>query len=68
MLNPGVHTFALSCATGEGISTWVDWVVSQICSAKSMPEAVAGLRVWVKGTSRGLAFGRSSIRWRSNTP
>lgn len=30
MLNPGVHTFAVSCATGEGISAWTDWVVAQV--------------------------------------
>jgi hydrogenase nickel incorporation protein HypB len=30
MLNPGVQTFAVSCATGEGISAWTDWVVAQV--------------------------------------
>jgi hydrogenase nickel incorporation protein HypB len=26
MLNPGVVTFPLSCRTGEGLETWIDWV------------------------------------------
>lgn len=29
-LNPGLITFPLSCKTGEGIDTWVDWVVGQV--------------------------------------
>lgn len=28
-LNPGVITFPLSCQTGEGLDTWLEWVVSQ---------------------------------------
>jgi hydrogenase nickel incorporation protein HypB len=30
ILNPGVVTFPLSCKTGEGIDTWVEWLVSFI--------------------------------------
>lgn len=26
ILNPGVKTFQLSCRTGEGISTWIEWL------------------------------------------
>lgn len=29
-LNPGVITFALSCRTGEGLQTWLDWVIQQV--------------------------------------
>ncbi len=29
-LNPGVVTFPLSCRTGEGLETWLDWLVSQV--------------------------------------
>jgi hydrogenase nickel incorporation protein HypB len=29
-LNPGVLTFPLSCRTGEGIDTWVDWILKQV--------------------------------------
>lgn len=28
-LNPAVITFPVSCQTGEGLDTWVDWLVSQ---------------------------------------
>ena len=27
VLNPGVTTFPLSCRTGEGLDTWVEWLV-----------------------------------------
>jgi len=27
ILNPGVITFPLSCRTGEGMETWLDWVL-----------------------------------------
>jgi hydrogenase nickel incorporation protein HypB len=27
VLNPGVTTFPLSCRTGEGLSTWADWLI-----------------------------------------
>jgi len=27
VLNPGVTTFPLSCCTGEGLDTWVEWLV-----------------------------------------
>ncbi len=27
VLNPGVTTFPLSCRTGEGLDTWVDWLI-----------------------------------------
>ena len=27
VLNPGVVTFPLSCRTGEGMNTWIDWLV-----------------------------------------
>ena len=30
MLNPGVQTFPISCATGEGISDWTDWLENRI--------------------------------------
>jgi hydrogenase nickel incorporation protein HypB len=29
ILNPGVTTFPLSCRTGEGLETWLDWVSEQ---------------------------------------
>jgi hydrogenase nickel incorporation protein HypB len=29
ILNPGVTTFPLSCRTGEGLETWLDWVSGQ---------------------------------------
>jgi hydrogenase nickel incorporation protein HypB len=28
-LNPGVMTFPVSCRTGDGLDTWVEWLVSQ---------------------------------------
>ena len=30
MLNPGVKTFPISCASGEGVAAWTDWVVEQV--------------------------------------
>lgn len=30
MLNPGLITFPVSCKTGEGISSWVDWLKSNL--------------------------------------
>lgn len=29
-LNPGVITFPLSCRTGEGLKTWIDWIQEQV--------------------------------------
>lgn len=31
-LNPGLDTFPLSCRTGEGIDTWLEWVAGQLSS------------------------------------
>ena len=30
VLNPGVVQFQLSCRTGEGLTAWLDWLVSQV--------------------------------------
>jgi len=30
MLNPGLQTFPVSCATGEGISAWLDWLEKRV--------------------------------------
>lgn len=30
MLNPGLITFPISCKTGEGINSWIQWLVEQI--------------------------------------
>jgi len=30
VLNPGISTFPLSCLTGEGLSTWYEWVEIQV--------------------------------------
>ncbi len=30
MLNPGLVTFPLSCQTGEGLATWLDWLKAQL--------------------------------------
>lgn len=35
MLNPGVVTFPVSCATGEGISAWTDWLENRIRQKKN---------------------------------
>jgi hydrogenase nickel incorporation protein HypB len=32
-LNPGLSFFPLSCATGEGVSAWVDWLQAKIAMA-----------------------------------
>jgi len=29
-LNPGLSFFPLSCATGEGVSAWIDWLNAKI--------------------------------------
>lgn len=29
-LNPGLTTFPLSCRTGEGVETWIDWVAAHV--------------------------------------
>jgi hydrogenase nickel incorporation protein HypB len=33
-LNPGVITFNLSCQTGEGLETWVDWLISRVANRR----------------------------------
>lgn len=35
MLNPGVSTFAVSCATGEGISAWTGWIADRVQQTKN---------------------------------
>jgi len=30
MLNPGLHTFPLSCKTGEGLAPWLTWLRSKL--------------------------------------
>src|SRR5512139_1385990 len=30
LLNPGVVTFPISCRTGEGVDTWVQWLMSNV--------------------------------------
>jgi hydrogenase nickel incorporation protein HypB len=30
MLNPGLATFAVSCKTGEGIETWLEWLKKKL--------------------------------------
>jgi hydrogenase nickel incorporation protein HypB len=35
MLNPGVSTFAVSCATGEGISAWTGWIMNRVQQTKN---------------------------------
>lgn len=30
LLNPGLVTFAVSCRTGEGFPSWIDWIVKKI--------------------------------------
>jgi hydrogenase nickel incorporation protein HypB len=36
ILNPGVVTFPLSCRTGEGIDTWINWVVQQVKTIRTV--------------------------------
>jgi hydrogenase nickel incorporation protein HypB len=35
MLNPGVTTFAVSCATGEGIAAWAEWITHRVQAVKN---------------------------------
>jgi hydrogenase nickel incorporation protein HypB len=35
MLNPGLITFPISCKTGEGIETWIQWLTDQIQAGDS---------------------------------
>jgi hydrogenase nickel incorporation protein HypB len=30
ILNPGLQSFPLSCRTGEGISTWLEWIIQSV--------------------------------------
>lgn len=30
MLNPGLRTFVVSCKTGEGVDTWIEWLMTKI--------------------------------------
>jgi hydrogenase nickel incorporation protein HypB len=36
ILNPGVVTFPLSCRTGEGIDTWINWVDQQVKTIRTV--------------------------------
>ncbi len=33
-LNPGVHTFPLSCQSGEGLERWLEWLEAHIAAVK----------------------------------
>ena len=35
MLNPGLITFPISCKTGEGLETWIQWLTNQIRAGDS---------------------------------
>jgi hydrogenase nickel incorporation protein HypB len=35
-LNPGVMIFPISCATGEGVQEWTDWVVDRVQQRKNV--------------------------------
>lgn len=35
MLNPDLTTFTVSCKTGEGINSWIDWLIQGIDEKKS---------------------------------
>lgn len=35
MLNPGLKTFPVSCANGEGIQAWASWIRSQVSHRKA---------------------------------
>jgi hydrogenase nickel incorporation protein HypB len=35
VLNPGVSIFPLSCRTGEGLETWMGWVLQQMNTIRS---------------------------------
>ena len=30
VLNPGLQSFSLSCRTGEGLDTWLDWLIANV--------------------------------------
>jgi hydrogenase nickel incorporation protein HypB len=34
LLNPGVVTFPISCRTGEGIESWVEWLLGKVGKSK----------------------------------
>jgi hydrogenase nickel incorporation protein HypB len=34
LLNPGLVTFPVSCATNEGLSAWTDWIIQKITQYK----------------------------------
>jgi hydrogenase nickel incorporation protein HypB len=36
ILNPGVAFFPLSCRTGEGVSSWTDWIIERVKSHKKL--------------------------------
>jgi hydrogenase nickel incorporation protein HypB len=36
VLNPGVTQFSLSCRTGEGVSSWLDWLALQVHEFKKV--------------------------------
>lgn len=38
ILNPNLTTFALSCRTGEGFQSWLDWVYNQVKAFKGMTD------------------------------
>jgi hydrogenase nickel incorporation protein HypB len=35
VLNPGLTTFPISCRTGEGLDSWLDWLLGQAAKNKS---------------------------------
>jgi hydrogenase nickel incorporation protein HypB len=35
ILNPGLQTFTLSCRTGEGVDSWIDWIDASVREYKS---------------------------------
>lgn len=35
ILNPGLITFPISCRTGEGINSWIEWLSTQIVKTKN---------------------------------
>jgi hydrogenase nickel incorporation protein HypB len=39
-LNPDLHTFALSCRTGEGIDLWVQWLVDECQASRASKSSV----------------------------
>ncbi len=34
MLNPGLVTFSVSCATGDGLNNWTNWLIEQVAAHK----------------------------------